>query len=561
MAVTDALENAVRTVAEVTAQRREDWDALDAVAGDGDFGTTVQRGFAAVLDGWDELDRDGDRAFLVAVSRVLARVMGGTSGPLWSVAFLRAGAAAGKHDGLDADAVGALLRAAANGVGEYGGAEVGDKTLLDALEPAADALTGGGSWADAVAAAVDGAEHTRELRAQRGRAAYAGHRTVGAPDTGAVAVATLAAALAGDDAHAERLEALHRAAQDAEVEEDGEDASEEPATKKFVNDPADAAVEALAGLAAAEPDLVAWDPERRIVVRAGGPVEHQVGLVSGGGSGHEPLHAGMIGPGMLTAVAPGEVFASPSVDQVLEAVRAAQAGAGVLQIVKNYTGDVMNFRLAAELAREEGIEVASVLVADDVASGDEEHSVGRRGTAATLAVEKVAGGRAAAGGTLEEVSAVAQRAADAAASMGVALGACSPPGGGPVFTLGDDELELGVGIHGELGSERGPMRPADSLVAGIVERLLGELEPAPDARLLAFVNGFGGSSVMELYVLFRAVAAELEQRGLTLARSLVGDYVTSLDMEGASITLLVLDEELTELWDAPVHTAALRWGV
>lgn len=557
MAITlPELEAALRATAEVAATRRAAWDALDAATGDGDFGSTVHRGFATVVARWDDLDRGSERAFLADVSRVLAGAMGGTSGPLWSVAVLRAGAVAG-------DGPAAMADAAVAGVQEYGEARRGDKTLLDALIPTAEALAKG---ADVAGAAIDGAEATRELRARRGRGAYAGHRTVGTADPGAVAIAVLAAELTGaGERHAERIEALHRVGEGAEGAA-GEDADAAGAsasaikTKQLINAPADTAREALEGLALAHPDLVSYDAERRILVRAGGPVARRVGLVSGGGCGHEPLHGGFVGDGMLTAVAPGEVFASPSVDQVLVAVRAADGGAGVLQIVKNYTGDVLNFRLAAELAREEGRSVASVLVADDVASGGDEHRVGRRGTGATVVVEKVAGARAAAGGTLEEVEAVARRAAERSASMGVALYPCSPPGAGPLFALGDDEIELGVGIHGELGAERGPWRPVDELVAEIVERLLEDLgeRASRDAPLLAFVNGFGGSAALELYVAYRALARALDARGRTIARALVGDYVTSLDMAGLSITLTALDHELTELWDAPVRTPALN---
>ncbi|WP_445150762.1 dihydroxyacetone kinase subunit DhaK [Baekduia sp. Peel2402] len=550
------LEAAVRTVADTAATRRAEWDALDAATGDGDFGSTLHRGFAAVLEGWDALDRDSERAFLADVSRVLAAAMGGTSGPIWSVGVLRAGVVAGEGGDVDA-----MLTAAVDGIQALGEAQRGDKTLLDALIPAAEAARGDG---DVAGAALEGAEATRELRARRGRGAYAGHRTVGTADPGAVAIAVLAVTLSAGDGDAQRLEALHRVGENAgEAAASGSGDADAPAkratTKQLVNRPQDAAREALEGLALAHGDLVAWDGERRILTRADGPARDAVALMSGGGSGHEPLHGGFIGDGMLTAVAPGEVFASPSVDQVLAAIRAADGGAGVLQIIKNYTGDVLNFRLAGELAREEGLQVDAVIVADDVASGGEEHGVGRRGTGATLVVEKVAGARAAAGGSLEEVAAVARRAADRSASMGLALHPCSPPGAGPLFALGDEEVEMGVGIHGELGTERIPYAPVDELVTTIVDRLLGDLEPADGTPLLAFVNGFGGSAALELYIVYRALSRTLGDRGLTVARSLVGDYVTSLDMAGMSITLTALDDELTTLWDAPVRTPALRW--
>jgi dihydroxyacetone kinase-like protein len=331
--------------------------------------------------------------------------------------------------------------------------------------------------------------------------------------------------------------------------------------KKFVNAPEDVVKESLAGLAAAHPELVRVDLENQIVVRKDAPVAGKVSLVSGGGSGHEPLHGGFVGMGMLDAACPGEVFTSPVPDQMLAATKAVDGGAGVIHIVKNYTGDVMNFKLAAELAEDEDIKVESVLTNDDVAVEDSLYTAGRRGVGVTVLVEKIAGAKAEAGGTLEEVAAVARRVNDRGRSFGVALTSCvTPAAGAPTFDIGADEMEFGVGIHGEPGRRREKIKPAAEIVAEMAEAILSDLSPAPGANLLAFVNGLGGTPLIELYVLYNELAKQLGERGLTATRNLVGNYITSLEMAGASITLLELDDELTALWDAPVHTPALRWG-
>jgi dihydroxyacetone kinase-like protein len=262
---------------------------------------------------------------------------------------------------------------------------------------------------------------------------------------------------------------------------------------------------------------------------------------------------------MLTAVAPGAVFASPNTEQILAATRAADAGGGVLQIVKNYTGDVLNFRLAAEAAADAGIEVASVLVDDDVAVNGSDHTVGRRGTGATVLVHKVAGALAQRGAPLAEVQRVAEGVVARSASFGIALTSCSPPGSGPILELGPDEIEIGVGIHGERGRRRDHLRTADDLVAEATEILVNALRLRPGSQIFGFVNGFGGTPLMELYLLFDSLHRQLAAREITIARSLVGNYVTSLEMAGASFTLAALDDRLIELWDDPVHTTALRW--
>src|SRR5436190_1157141 len=334
-----------------------------------------------------------------------------------------------------------------------------------------------------------------------------------------------------------------------------------PPVKKFLNNPEDLVKESLSGLGAAHPDLVTIDFENQLVLRKGVPVAGKVALISGGGSGHEPLHGGFVGVGMLDAACPGEVFTSPVPDQMLAATKAVDGGAGVIHVVKNYTGDVMNFKLAAELAEDEGIKVESVLTNDDVAVEDSTWTAGRRGVGVTVLLEKIAGAKAEAGGSLAEVAAVARKVNERGRSFGVALTSCvTPAAGSPTFDIGSDEMEFGVGIHGEPGRRREKIRPASEIVEEMADAILGDLKPARGANVLAFVNGLGGTPAIELYVAYAELTKQLERYGVTAARSLVGNYITSLEMAGISITLLELDDELTALWDAPVHTPALRWG-
>ena len=330
--------------------------------------------------------------------------------------------------------------------------------------------------------------------------------------------------------------------------------------KKLINDPADVVAEALRGMAIAHPELRV-DHTHRIVYRGDAPVSGKVGLISGGGSGHEPLHGGFVGPGMLDAACAGEVFTSPVPDQMLEATRGVNGGAGVVHIVKNYTGDVMNFEMAAELAMAEDIPVESVIVDDDVAVQDSTFTAGRRGVGATVLVEKIAGAAADQGRPLADVADVARRVNAAARSMGVALTSCTVPAvGHPTFELSDSEMEVGIGIHGEPGRERMPVRPARDVAELICEPILADLDFAgPDGAIL-FVNGMGATPLLELYVMYAEVAAILEKSGVQIARSLVGPFITSLDMAGCSVTLLRADEELLTLWDHPVNTPALRKG-
>jgi dihydroxyacetone kinase-like protein len=332
--------------------------------------------------------------------------------------------------------------------------------------------------------------------------------------------------------------------------------------KKFLNNPDDLVPESLAGLEAAHSDLLTVDLENQIVVRKGAPVSGKVALVSGGGSGHEPLHGGFVGRGMLDAACPGAVFTSPVPDQMLAATKAVDGGAGVVHIVKNYTGDVLNFRMAAELAEDDGIQVESVLTNDDVAVEDSLYTAGRRGVGVTVLVEKIAGAKAEAGGTLAEVAGIARKVNAQGRSFGVALTSCATPSSnGPIFDIGPDEMEFGVGIHGEPGRRRDRVKPAAEIVEQMTAAILGDLDPPSGSNVLAFVNGLGGTPLIELYVVYNELTKQLEKHGLTATRNLVGNYITSLEMAGVSITLLALDDELTALWDAPVHTPALRWGV
>src|SRR4051795_4495366 len=331
--------------------------------------------------------------------------------------------------------------------------------------------------------------------------------------------------------------------------------------RKLLNDPSQVVKESLVGLAAAHGDLVRYDAAQQIVVRADAPRPGKVALISGGGSGHEPLHGGFVGHGMLDAACPGEVFTSPVPDQMLAATKAVDGGAGVVHIVKNYTGDVMNFKLAAEDAADEGIDVESVLIDDDVAVEDSLYTAGRRGVGATVLAEKIAGAAADRRDDVRTVAAIAKRVNERSRSFGIALSSCIPPANGtPIFDLPEGQMEVGIGIHGEPGRRREALGTAHEIAELLVDAVVTDRQPPDGAEVLAFVNGMGGTPQLELYLLYGEVERGLRERGLTPVRNLVGSYITSLEMAGASLTLLELDDELKELWDAPVHPAALRWG-
>jgi dihydroxyacetone kinase-like protein len=324
--------------------------------------------------------------------------------------------------------------------------------------------------------------------------------------------------------------------------------------KKLINAPATILAESLDGFAAAHADIVTLGEERKFVRRAR-LKPGKVALVSGGGSGHEPLHAGFVGHGMLDAACPGQVFTSPTPDQMIAAAEAVDTSAGVLFIVKNYEGDVMNFDMASEMA---GRDIAKVITDDDVAVETSTYSTGRRGVAGTLIVEKVVGAAAERGAGLAVLKALGDKVNRATRSMGVALTSCTvPAAGSPTFALAEDEMEMGVGIHGEPGRRRVRLGSADAIADEMLAAIAGDLPGKGDALVL--VNGFGGSPLMELYLMFNAARVRLAKRGITVRRSLVGSYVTSLEMAGCSLTVSLLDDEIAGLWDDPVHTAALRW--
>jgi dihydroxyacetone kinase-like protein len=330
----------------------------------------------------------------------------------------------------------------------------------------------------------------------------------------------------------------------------------------LINSPETEVKDAMAGMAAAHADLIRVEYDPNVIIRKDAPRKGKVGLVSGGGSGHEPLHGGYVGLGMLDAACPGAVFTSPTPDQMARATAAVDGGAGVLHIVKNYTGDIMNFEMAAELARGEGAKVNAVITNDDVAVQDSLYTAGRRGVGVTVLLEKIAGGAAEAGADLETVTALAKKVNANGRSMGMALTSCIVPAAGKVtFEIADDEMELGIGIHGEPGRERTKLKSADEIAEILTSTIVKDLPYKRGDEVLAFVNGMGGTPLIELYVIFNAVHRYLTGEGIKVTRSLVGNYITSLEMAGCSVTLLKLDAETTKLWDAPVHTPALRWKV
>ena len=353
--------------------------------------------------------------------------------------------------------------------------------------------------------------------------------------------------------------------------------------KKLINAVEDVVKEQLQGMAVAHPDMLKVHYEPNFIVRADAPVKGKVALVSGGGSGHEPMHGGFVGVGMLDGACPGEVFTSPTPDQMFECAKAVDGGAGVLFLVKNYTGDVMNFEMAAEMAAAEGIKVQSILIDDDVAVKDSTWTAGRRGVGTTVLAEKIVGGAAEAGYSLEQCADLCRKVNQYGRSIGIALTSCIvPAAGNPTFDLGDDEFEFGIGIHGEPGRERLKMMAADEIAEIMTKAILDdqaytrtvrewgdesgawvdvELTDNPlqsGDQVIAFVNSMGGTPVAELYAIYRKMAEICAAYGLTIVRNLIGPYITSLEMQGCSITLLKVDDEILKFWDAPVNTPGLR---
>ena len=332
--------------------------------------------------------------------------------------------------------------------------------------------------------------------------------------------------------------------------------------KKLINKPEDVVVEELQGIEIAHPDLVKVHYDPNYIVRADAPVKGKVALVSGGGSGHEPMHGGFVGMGMLDAACPGAVFTSPTPDQMLEATKAVDGGAGVLHIVKNYTGDIMNFEMAADLAKGEGIDVEAVVVDDDVAVKDSLYTAGRRGVGLTVLMEKIVGAAAEEGRSLKEIADLAKKINGQGRSMGMALTSCTVPHAGkPTFDLPEDEMEIGIGIHGEPGRKRMKIKSADEITEMLIMPVIDDIPFKSGEEVLLFVNGMGGTPLIELYIVYRKAVEIAEKKGLKVVRHLIGPYITSLEMAGASITMLKMDSDLVKLWDAPVKTAGMRWGV
>ena len=331
--------------------------------------------------------------------------------------------------------------------------------------------------------------------------------------------------------------------------------------KKLINNPQDVVSESLEGVALAHADLVKVSYDPTFIVRRDAPVQGKVGVISGGGSGHEPMHGGYVGKGMLDAAVPGQVFTSPTPDQIEAATRAVDGGAGVLHIVKNYTGDILNFEMAAELCQAQGIPVEAVVINDDVAVENSLYTAGRRGVGATVLAEKISGAAAERRYDLARVAALCHKVNDNARSMGMALTSCTVPAAGkPTFELGPDEMEMGIGIHGEPGRERMSVTPVREVITRMTDTVVSDLRLAGGESVIAMVNGLGGTPLIELYIAYRELEHLLKSRGITVARRLIGNYLTSLEMAGCSVTLLRADDELLSLWDDPVLTPGLRWG-
>jgi phosphoenolpyruvate---glycerone phosphotransferase subunit DhaK len=356
--------------------------------------------------------------------------------------------------------------------------------------------------------------------------------------------------------------------------------------KKLINQPEDFVRESLEGMATAHPDFIKVNYDPNFVYRVDAPVQGKVAIISGGGSGHEPMHTGYVGMGMLDAACPGEVFTSPTPDQMLEAAKKVNGDAGILYIIKNYSGDVMNFEMATELALSEGMEVLSVLMDDDVAVKDSLYTQGRRGVGTTVLAEKICGAAAQQGYDLQQVASLCRRVNVNGRSMGMALTSCTVPARGtPTFELDESEIEIGIGIHGEPGRERRAIAPVDEITEMLALSIIEDESYSRTIRewdlqkgewvdieltdplfqqgdqVLAFVNSMGGTPVSELYIVYRKLVEICNKKGLQIVRNLIGPYITSLEMQGCSITLLKLDNEMVKLWDSPVKTPSLRWGV
>ena len=550
--------------------RHVDWlTELDTAIGDADHGVNLSRGTRAVRH-YLEQNRPTDVGGLLhGCGMTLLASIGGASGALYGNLFTAMGRATGSTDVLTTAQLATAFEAGLQRVVALGRAERGDKTMVDALMPAIEALAlaaaSGVPLHEAVksafAAAESGRDATRALIARKGRASYLGERSADHLDPGAASAALLFQAFSPttEPIHPTPTVTTTSTPTTTTTASSTGDIMTITTRRQFVNKPDDVIAEALDGLVRTYPTLLTLDSDAHVISRAT-PAVGKVGLLSGGGSGHEPLHAGFVGVGMLDAAVCGAVFASPTSQQVQAGTRLANSGAGVVHIVKNYTGDVLNFQIAAELVSEDGIPMEAVIVDDDLASESAGDGPGRRGTAAVIVVEKVCGALAESGADLATVASRGRDVVSRSRSLALALDACAHPGDiRPAFELAANEVEFGVGIHGERGTSRIPFASADELVEQLVLPLVADLGLQRGQSVVAIVNGLGGAYPLELSIVARQVHRLLEQRGVVIARSLVGSFVTSLDMHGVSVTLTVADDELIRMWDAPVRTPALTW--
>lgn len=538
-------------------ERESAWlTELDTAIGDGDLGDNLSRGAGALRNLLVEPATEDAGELLTRAGGTLLSTVGGVSGALYGSMLVAMGATVRQPGRLALPDLAGAFSAGLDAIVALGRAEPGDKTLVDALAPAVEALQQAvardlpltQALAAAAKAAALGRDATRPLVARKGRASYLGARSAGHTDPGAASMALLFDALTDPRATTPTISTRITT---------GEPMS--TIRRQLVNRPDDVIAEALEGLEKTHPSLLRWSPEVNVISRAA-PAKNKVGLVSGGGSGHEPLHAGFVGLGMLDAAVCGAVFASPTSEQVQAGTRLAESGAGVVHIVKNYTGDVLNFEIAADLVSDDGISMEAVIVDDDLASDSEADGPGRRGTAAVIAVEKVCGALAESGADLQTVAARGRDVVRRSRTLALALDACTHPGASrAAFELDATEVEFGVGIHGERGTSRIPFASADELVEQLVAPLAADLGLTRGQSVIAIVNGLGGAYPLELSVVARQVHRLLEARGVAIARSLVGSYVTSLDMHGVSVTLTLADDDLVSAWDAPVRTPALTW--
>ena len=543
------VEVVVRTIAQVAVDNEKDFGDLDAVVGDGDFGYSMARGFELVLQDWDSFDRADIGTFLKKVAVVITSRIGGTSGPIWGTAFLRAGATAGAVDELEPAQVVAMLRAAITGIKARGKSDVGDKTLLDALVPAVDTIEAQiAEGHDAATTLRGGGGH--RARAGRGDPLHAGHARAGQ--------------LHRRTQHRHPRRGRRRCRRDVRGTCWTLAGAPGPVltphggggVKKFVNDPRQFVPEMLKGIALANPDTLKYVPEFNLIMRTDAPRDDKVSIIQGSGSGHEPAHVMIVGKGMLDAACPGDVFAAPPMDYVLETSKLLNSPKGVLHIINNYTGDRMAFEMGQEMAEADGITIGTLLVDDDVAVKDSTYTVGRRGVAGNFFVIKAVGAASEQGADLDELLRIGNKVNSVTRTMGMALTSCTPPAkGSPLFELGDDEMEMGVGIHGEPGRRREKLASANEIVDELLEAVVTDLPFGTGDDVALMVNGLGGTPISELYLLYGYAHELLAQRGINVRRNYVGNYCTSLDMAGTSITLSRLDPEIEGLLAAPAEIA------